>query len=93
MIRAKFRIGPFESEVSLLNTPVGGVIKRLRSKKEGRFNIDNDSKKYLLKSCAALYKENWRLYVNFQSKTESKMVIFAQMKPPITNLNLDKLIT
>ena len=93
MIRAKFRIGPFESEVSLLNTPVGRVIKRLRSKKEGRFNIDNDSKKYLLKSCAALYKENWRLYVNFQSKTEWKMLIFAQMRPPIINLNLDKLIT
>ena len=54
--------------------------------------MDNDSKKYLLKSCAALYKENWWLYVNFQSKRESKMVIFAQMKPPITNLNLDKLI-
>ena len=33
-------------------------------------------------------KENSRLYVNFQSKTEAKMVIFAQMKPPITNLNL-----
>ena len=93
MIRAKFRIGPFESEVSLLNTPVGRVIKRLSSKKEGRFNIDTDSKKYLLKSCAALYKENWRLYVNFQSKTEWKMLIFAQMRPPIINLNLDKLIT
>ena len=49
------------------------------------FNIDNDSKKYLLKSCAALYKENCRLYVNFQSKTESKMVIFAQMKPKLYN--------
>ena len=93
MISAKFRIGPFASEVSLLNTPVGRAIKRLKLKIRGTFNIDNDSKKYLLKSCAALYKENCRLYVNFQSKTESKMVIFAQMKPPITNLNLDKLIT
>ena len=93
MISAKLRIGPFASEVSLLNTPVGRAIKRLKLKKRGAFNIDNDSKKYLLKSCAALYKENCRLYVNFQSKTESKMVIFAQMKPPITNLNLDKLIT
>ena len=45
------------------------------------------------KSCAALYKENWRLYVNFQLKTESKMVTLAQMKPPITNLNLNNLIT
>ena len=92
MISAKLRISPFASEVSLLNTPVGRAIKRLKSKR-GTFNIDNDSKKYLLKSCAALYKENCRLYVNFHSKTESKMVIFAQMKPPITNLNLDKLIT
>ena len=46
-----------------------------------------------MKSCAALYKENCRLYANFQPKTESKMVIFAQMKPSITNLKLDKLIT
>ena len=45
------------------------------------------------KSCASLYKENWRLYVNFQSKRGSKMVIFAQMKPAITNLNLNNLIT
>ena len=93
MISAKFRIGSFASEVSLLNTPVGRAIKRLKSKKRGTFNIDIDSKKYLLKSCAVVYKENCRLYVNFQSKTESKMVMFAQMKPPITNLNLDKLIS
>ena len=92
MISEKFRIGPFASEVSLLNTPVGRAIKRLKSKKRGTFNIDNDSKKYLLKSCAALYKENCRFYVNFHSKTESKMVIFAQMKPPITNPNLNKLV-
>ena len=66
--------------------------KEIKVKKRGTFNIDNDSKKYLLKSCAALYKENCRFYVNFHSKTESKMVIFAQMKPPITNPNLNKLV-
>ena len=35
MISAKFRIGPFASDVSLLNTPVGRAIKTSKSKKEG----------------------------------------------------------
>ena len=93
MISAKFRIGPFALEISLLNIPVGRTIKRMKSKKEGCLIQTTIARNVYCKSCAVLYKENWRLYVNFWSKTESKMVIFAQVKPPITNLNLDKLIT
>jgi len=92
VISKKFRIGPFAKEISLPNIPVGRPIKRLKSKKEGRL-IDNDSKNIYRKSCAALYKENWRLHVNSQSKRKSKKVIFAQMKPLITNLKLNNLIT
>ena len=59
----------------------GRVIKRLKSKKkEGRLISTTIAGNIYCKSCAALYKENSRLYVYFQSRTESKMVIFAQMK-------------
>ena len=34
VISSKFRIGHFASEVSLLNTPVGRAIKRLKYKKK-----------------------------------------------------------
>ena len=76
-----------------MNVPVGRARKRLKSKKEGRLIKTTITRNIYCKSCAELHKENWGLYANFQSKTESKMVTLAQMKPLITNLNLNNLIT
>ena len=76
-----------------MNVPRRTGKKEVEVKKEGRLIKTTITRNIYCKSCAALHKENWGLYANFQSKTESKMVTLAQMKPLITNLTLNNLIT
>ena len=64
MISAKFSIGPFASEISLLNVPVGRAIRRLKSKK-GRLILATIARNIYCKTCAALYKENWEAVCKF----------------------------